>query len=184
MICFSILYLISSRLFAQRNEFFHAIGATYMYAFFDEGVQGTIALTYSPRLNIHEFSRYTTLSVGTHASLGFNLSASSTGLENMASLAYELPLTFDVNFGYGAVKRTRSSFGGFFGAGYAVNSLRNSSYNELLGYSESSGLTHGIYVNGGIRFEVERDKSGGVSLYSIIGVNQGLVAGLRLHLDL
>ena len=155
-----------------------------MYAFFDEGVQSSLAVTYSPRLNIYKFSKYTSLSVGTHLSLGFDLNFSSTGLDNQASFAYEIPLTFDLNFGYGAVKRTRNSFGGYVGAGYALNSLKNDSYNELLGYSESSGSTHGIYVNGGVRFEVDRDRSGGVGLYSIIGLNGGLVSGLRLHLDL
>ena len=166
---------------SQAVEFMHSLGATYMYAITDESINGAIAVTYAPRLNLIELSKESKVGVSTNLSLGFQLDANSSS--SQSSFAYELPVSLDYNFGHGSGSNSRQNFGGFVGAGYAYNSIKNT-YIDYQSDFENSTSIHGPYFNGGVRFKNKLDKTYGVDLYTILGNNNALIVGLRIKIGL
>lgn len=179
IVLLATLALMSSSMQAKESYFFHAAGATWMYAIGGGSVVGAGALTYAPRYNLAKMSKEASFSVGTYASLALQLGVSSGG-ESSSMIAFEMPVTFDYNFGYGSTHKSKKDFGGFVGLGYAFNSIQYAGYNALLGSYEAEGRTHGVYANTGLRFLNKKEKSWNVSLYSILGFNKLTVAGLRV----
>ncbi len=174
------LFLLTTQVDAKSRrgkKFFQSGGVTYMYAFFPGAAIGLPGITYNPRLIIYDVSRKSNLTISAKPSLAFSISTSGRG-ESESSFAFELPVSVDINFGHGATSRSRDSFGGYAGLGYAFNSMSYSSF-DTFGNSSVSGATHGVYINGGTRFEF-KEKSTTVGLYSIIGFNKQIVFGLNM----
>jgi len=113
-----------------------------------------------------------TLSVGTHASLGFSANSRSGG-----SFAFDLPVVVEANFGNKAHREAdSSSLGGFFGVGYGINQMAS---NDEFGFSESSSA--GIIINGGVR-AIIRDYPLGARLSYLLNNKEGGVNVLGLGL--
>lgn len=131
------LLFIVSKGFAQVS-FMHS-GGLSLYSI-SSGVNSSVgpALMYSPRLNLVKLSDELTLSVGTHIGIDFFLSSNG----NQNSSTFDIPLVAELNFGHGAIKQTKSKFGGFVGLGYGFTSIKtNASYEA-----------RGVLLNGGLRF--------------------------------
>ncbi|HPE55253.1 MAG TPA: hypothetical protein P5514_15685 [Bacteroidales bacterium] len=119
--------------------FSHAIGIEYLAS----SEVGVPAILYSPRINIIELDRDLTISLGTHFGLGFNFSSR----EGATTLAIDLPLVAEVNFGHASQPYSRADYGGFAGIGYGYSKLGQSGEWESYYNSEASGLV----INGGFR---------------------------------
>lgn len=177
--CSSVLFFNTSTTWAQDYEFTHALGGTYMYAILDEGINGAAAVTYAPRINFYKLSRNASLSLNANLSLSYSFSTSTNSVtESSSAYAYELPVSINYNFGHGSWDRSRKDFGGYFGAGYAVNSIERSTFNELTGTISNSSGIQGIYIEGGTRFRPKKlERTVSLGLYAIKG-NDSLY-GLR-----
>lgn len=143
---------IGTKLSAQ--EFHHGAGITYSYQIADNFVGASPELTYHPRLAF-KINRGASYSIGAPVSLGFSFNASTTG-ESSSSLAYGVPVTFDMNLGYGCLKRSKNDFGGYLGVGYGIYGF---SYMESNFSSPDFGQTgfiniHGLYAHGGVRWHI------------------------------
>ena len=142
---------INSNLSAQ--EYHHGAGISYSYQISKDFIGGSPELTYHPRIAF-KINRGASYSIGAPVSLGFSFSASSTG-ESSSSLAYGVPVSFDINLGYGCLNRSRNDFGGYFGAGYGVYGFSYSNNRDINTIGESGFLNiHGIYAHGGVRWHI------------------------------
>jgi len=144
---FSVLGL--SQLSAQVS-FSHAIGIKYYIvtlpsqtvevagvSFETESLSSSSAgILYSPRLNFVEIGDNSTISLGTHLGLAFQIES-----QGESSFTYDVPLVAEYNFGQASNNDNDSSFGFYVGAGYGIHNS-----------SMLSEAVSGPIANGGIRF--------------------------------
>ena len=136
------LIITTNETFAQ-TSFSHSIGGGIFAGNKSGSGQG---ITYSPRLNFMELGDEMTLSAGTHLSLGFSGTSNSQS-GSSGSFLIDLPIVAEMNFGCGSNNDSRSSFGGFIGAGFGYNKMASS--DPVFGTTSMS--SSGLLVNGGIR---------------------------------
>jgi hypothetical protein len=144
-----ILLALPNLTFGQAS-FSHSFGAAYYLSSStissahseSSTTIGAPAILYSPRINFVEIGREMTVSVGTHLGLGM----SNNTMTGSRSLALDLPLVAEINFGHGAHADTRSSVGGFAGIGYGISRLGADNENGNIS-NEASGPV----LNAGVR---------------------------------
>lgn len=133
-------------LFSQVS-FSHSIGAS-LYASTDNRASA-VGATYSPRLNVLEINEELTVSVGTH--LGFGLDFNSR--EGANSLALDIPLMVELNFGNASQPGIESNFGGFVGFGYGISKI--GSRTDFVSFSTTDfNEGSGLVLNAGLRLFV------------------------------
>lgn len=133
-----LLFMASTISYGQIS-FSHSIGGS-IYAATNNTSAGGIM--YSPRLNILEIDDDLTLSIGTHIGAGMSFNSR----EGASSLALDVPVMAEVNFGFASSSNSRSDFGGFAGVGYGISRIGDqgafgTDYNEA----------NGIVLNAGVR---------------------------------
>lgn len=129
--------------------FSHSIGAAgYFNSLAENG-----GIMYSPRINFIELDNDITISAGTHMGLGLVTNAQGDG-----SYTLDVPLVAEINFGHAAHKRSRSSFGGFIGAGYGISktSYSNTNHGYITHTSSGSNDAKGLLINGGLRAIIKK----------------------------
>ena len=127
------------------QEFMHSFGGKYLFYGNSDGVTGGVLL-YSPRLNLNAEGN-STLSIGTHFGLGFNVSSRSDEGGGSSSFILDLPLVAEYNVGFGSTSDADGSFGGYVGAGYGIHRASMST-----AYGSGSATLHGPVFTGGLRF--------------------------------
>jgi hypothetical protein len=141
---FAILISFSLLLNAQ-TSFSHSIGGGIVGV----GPNFTVpTLMYSPRLNIKSIGENSTISVGTHFGLGFNLESSNSrtgGSSGNSFININLPVLAEYNFGRGSSPDNEDGFGFFIGAGGGLN------YAAVSGGAASS---YGPMGNAGVKFQI------------------------------
>ena len=168
---------ISTNLSAQ--EFHHGAGITYSYQISDDFIGASPELTYHPRIAF-KINRGASYSIGAPVSLGFSFSASSTG-QSSSSLSYGIPVSFDLNLGYGCLNRSRNDFGGYLGVGYGIYgfSYYNSNfYSPDYGSSAFMNL-HGLYAHAGIRWHIGDKYRMSTGFFTYQSFKGTMVAGVR-----
>ncbi len=178
---------------AQDVEYHHGAGVSFIYAFGnDEGVNSTVGVTYVSRLVLKKLSKESSISINLTPTAAFFANINSSG-SSSGSFGYEVPLSLNYNFGYGATYGSKSDFGGFLGVGYGFTSIRNVVNTNLLGSQELSSKVRGFYGEVGARFELQtpgmkKRRKGpaplSISLYSIAGSDRGNIAGIRFIYNL
>jgi hypothetical protein len=145
----AFLLLISvCQLHAQYGvEFMHAVGGKYFFYPNAEGLSST-SIVYSPRINLTS-TESNSISVGTHFGIGFSVYSGPGGSQR--SLALDLPLVGEFNFGHGSTFDNESAVGGYVGAGYGIHRI-SMAENDISG----SATLHGPVFTGGIRFTLGR----------------------------
>ena len=137
-----LMSLLSSHLLIGQVSFSHTVGGSIYSSTDNTGAGG---IMYSPRLNFLELADEVTVSIGTHIGLGLSLNSRS----GANSLALDIPLVAEMNFGCASHPDASSGFGGFVGAGYGISRIGSQGAFGS-GYNEASGLV----FNGGIRTEL------------------------------
>jgi hypothetical protein len=140
-------------------SFSHSIGGSY-YMCSSTAAPG---IMYSPRLNLIELDDEMTISIGTHFGLGFALNSR----EGASSLALDIPLVAEFNFGHAANPDTRSSFGGFAGLGFGINKIGSAGVYGT-GYNNAAG----IVINAGIRALI-KERALGLRLSYLLNMKTG-----------
>lgn len=135
-----LLSMISCHSLFSQISFSHATGASIYVTTESTSAWGFM---YSPRLNILEISDALTVSVGTHIGLG--LTANSR--QGASSLALDIPLVVELNFGNSCHPESDGNFGGFVGVGYGISKIGEQGALGFSDFNEANGLV----VNGGIR---------------------------------
>jgi|GEM_PF-4916486 len=151
-------FFFCTQLNAQ-TSFHHGLGAGYSLSsttYVDsygsyESIVGAPGVVYSPRLAFATGSN-SSVSVNTDILLGMNMT--SSGLGTTGYFVAEVPLYAAYNFGMQSTAETESTFGGYFGLGYAAN---------IVGTDYETIYNHGPMVSAGLRFIV-RGKSMGLNL--------------------
>ncbi len=175
---FGCLLLIGAGKKLAAQEYHHGAGISYSYQISNDYVGGSPELTYHPRLAF-KINRGVSYSIGAPISLGFSLNASSTG-ESSSSLAYGVPISFDLNLGYGCLNRSRNDFGGYFGVGYGVYGFSYVNNRDINTLGESGFLNvHGIYAHGGIRWHIGDRYRMSTGLFTYQSFQGVMVVGLR-----
>lgn len=167
---------VSNNLSAQ--EFHHGAGISYSYQITDNFIGGSPELTYHPRIAF-KINRGASYSIGAPVSLGFSFNASTTG-ESSSSLAYGIPVTFDLNLGYGCLNRSRNDFGGYFGVGYGVYGFSYVANRDFNTRGESGFLNnHGLYAHGGVRWHIGDKYRMSTGLFTYQSFQGVMVFGFR-----
>jgi len=158
IILLSALLALSQITYAQIS-FSHAGGL----ADYGAGDVSAPAVLYSPRLNFVELGDEMTLSIGAH--IGGGLAFNSR--EGANSLALDIPVVAELNFGHAAHPDAESSFGGFAGVGYGISRIGDSSTFGS-GYNDARG----IVVNAGLRALI-KEYSVGVRVSYMFNTKEG-----------
>ncbi len=156
----ALLTLIAlSQIAYGQVSFSHSVGI----AGYQAGDVSAPGALYSPRLNFMELGDNMTLSIGTHLSAGFDFNSR----EGASSLALDIPIVAEVNFGHAAHPDAESSFGGFLGAGYGISKIGDSGAFDS-GYNDARGFV----FNGGLRASL-KDRSVGLRVSYMLNTNEG-----------
>ena len=98
-----------------------------------------------------------------------------------SGVSINVPIVMDFNFFHGAFKRPKHRIGVFIGAGWDFNYVNFGTSNAEDVHDTYSGLNHGPYFNGGIRFNLANNASFDIRGFGTIAVNTELTsAGIAL----
>lgn len=158
IILLGVLLALSQITYGQIS-FSHAGGV----AAYGAGDVSAPAAMYSPRLNFVELADEMTISIGSH--IGGGLAFNSR--EGANSLALDIPIVAELNFGHAAHSDTESSFGGFIGAGYGISKIGDTS-----AFGSGSNDARGIVVNAGLRALI-KEHSVGVRVSYMLNTKEG-----------
>ncbi len=163
---------------------FHEFSGNYYSSSMLNNEHTGFGFMYSPRINLLRLGNHSSLSLNSEIAFGFNnqsnyrsnINPDKTLHENWH---YQLPVHLDVNLGHLSSRNNRSAFGGYFGFGWAFNSLQTTTRNVWNGHYILSDSIRGLYFNTGIRF-----KSGagsfGTGFYTILGKEDRNLIGVRI----
>ncbi|HLV70171.1 hypothetical protein [Xanthomarina gelatinilytica] len=160
-----LIFFSSSMMFSQ-TSFSHAAGIA---GYFGTRNANSVAagITYSPRFNFFRVSENSTLSIGSHIGLGYNITNREAN-----SFSYHLPVVLEFNFGHASDKtKYENGFGGFIGFGYSIDNTQRSSY-YYNGFTSinivENDVIKGPMVNLGMRFKF-LGKSAGIRFSYLYG---------------
>lgn len=142
-----------------QTSFNHAIGLSF---YGNEGIPG---IMYAPRWNIAKLNDNTTLSIGTHFGINFEVYSESSN----SIYVLDLPIMMELNFGHGSHSNNEKNSGQFIGLGYGFSEI------------DEFGSSEGIVINAGIRQKL-KSESGGLRLSYLYNIksNGGNVVSLGL----
>ncbi len=123
---------------SAQTSFNHAIGLS-LYG--NEGIPG---LMYAPRWNIAKLNDNTTLSIGTHFGINFEVYSESSN----SIFVLDLPIMMELNFGHGSHSKNEKNSGQFIGLGYGFSEI------------DEFGSSEGIVINAGIRQKLKGESVG------------------------
>ena len=166
----------ANRTMAQ--SYMHSFGGSYMYAIYDGNVNGIVAGTYVPRLNVAELSDASSIGIVAPTSLAISLNSRVGG-----SLAFEVMPGAQLSLGHASTQDADGGFGGYFGAGFGFNSIRQDYVGPIIAGSVAT-TTKGPYVSGGFRFPYRGQYSATAGAYFLVGGNDINVFGLRILLNI
>lgn len=161
-IFFGLELIVSGHSIAQDVEYNHSGGLTYLVGIYsyseltenvdysENSAYGYTGLTYNPRLDF-KLDRELSFSVTAYPTLCANLTAganSRTGTTSSGTLAFEVPVGAQLNFGNHSTSRSRKDFGGFVMAGYNF------------GAYSGVGAVHSICAQAGMKFYLREQAIG------------------------
>lgn len=98
-----------------------------------------------------------------------------------SGVSVNVPIVMDFNFYHGAFKSSKHRVGFFIGAGWDFNILAIGTANAEDVDEKYSGLNHGPYFNGGLRFNLANNASFDIRGFGTVAVNSQLTsAGIAL----
>lgn len=172
---------------ASTFEFNHGFGAniTYLNAPVTDGTAVIPAVCYLPRFNVVRFSADATFSIKIPVAM-FLVGTYNSMTGGSGAFYMDAALAVDFNYGMMATKASSTKVGFYVGAGVGYSPLTYTSVNYYTNEAEKSKKTIGIYANLGIRFPALINLRGkntapnNVGLYTIVGFNNILIAGVRI----
>lgn len=143
-----VLTLFFTHDLQAQASFSHSLGGSYYFS----RDASTSGIMYSPRINLVRLDREVTLSLGTHFGFGLVFNSREGG-----SIALDVPILAEINFGNASNPDANSDVGGFVGAGYGISKIGQSGT-----FSDGFNDAAGIVINGGVIFTIKQRYSFGL----------------------